>query len=37
MYFATPVRFVFADAAFAGRLVEWAKEILSTTLHIVRK
>jgi Transposase DDE domain len=37
MYLAVPVRFVFADAAFAGRLVDWAAHILRTTLHIVRK
>jgi transposase len=37
MYLAMPVRFVFADAGFAGRLVDWAASILRTTLHIVRK
>jgi transposase len=37
MYLAVPVRFVFADAGFAGRLVDWAASILRTTLHIVRK
>jgi transposase len=31
------VRFVFADGAFAGRLLDWANTILATTLHIVRK
>jgi transposase len=31
------VRFVFADGAFAGRLLDWANTILRTTLHIVRK
>jgi transposase len=31
------VRFVFADGAFAGRLLDWAQTILRTTLHIVRK
>jgi transposase len=36
-YLATPVRFVFADAAFAGRLLEWAAHILRTTIHVVRK
>jgi transposase len=30
------VRFVFADGAFAGRLLDWAHTILCTTLHIVR-
>jgi transposase len=37
MYLAAPIRFVFADAGFAGKLVEWATTILRTTLHIVRK
>jgi len=36
-YLRTPVRFVFADGAFAGRLLDWASTILRTTLHIVRK
>ena len=31
------MRFVFADGGFAGRLIEWALEILRTTIHIVRK
>ena len=31
------MRFVFADGAFAGRLLEWAQTLLGTTLHIVRK
>jgi transposase len=33
----TPVRFLFADGGFAGRLLDWAQTILSTTLQIVRK
>jgi transposase len=33
----TPVRFVFADGAFGGRLLDWADLILRTTLHIVGK
>ena len=33
----TPVRFLFADGGFAGRLRDWATTILNTTLHIVRK
>jgi transposase len=37
MYLTVPVRFVFADAGFAGKLVDWATHILRTTLHIVRK
>jgi transposase len=36
-YLLSPVRFVFADGAFAGRLLEWATHILRTTIHIVRK
>jgi transposase len=36
-YLCTGVRFVFADGAFAGRLLGWAQTILRTTLHIVRK
>jgi transposase len=36
-YLRTPVRFVFADGAFAGRLLDWAHTILASTLHIVRK
>ena len=31
------MRFVFADGAFAGRLLDWAQHLLATTLHIVRK
>ncbi|MDI1461094.1 transposase [Catellatospora sp. KI3] len=37
VYLFTPVRFVYADAGFAGLLVEWCQRILRTTLHIVRK
>ncbi len=36
-YLCTRVRFVFADGAFAGRLLDWARTFLRTTLHIVRK
>ena len=36
-YLATAVRFVFADAGFAGRLVDWAQTFLRTTIEIVRK
>jgi transposase len=36
-YLTSPVRFVFADAGFAGRLLEWTARILRTTIHIVRK
>jgi putative transposase len=36
-YLRTGVRFVFADGAFASRLLDWAHTLLRTTLHIVRK
>ncbi|WP_255676971.1 transposase [Pseudonocardia sp. ICBG1142] len=36
-YLRTRVRFVFADGAFAGRLVDWAAMLLRTTMSIVRK
>lgn len=36
-YLATPNRHVFADQGFAGRLVDWARDLLATTLEIVRK
>jgi transposase len=36
-YLATPIRHVFADAGFAGRLVDWATARLRMTLDIVRK
>jgi alpha-beta hydrolase superfamily lysophospholipase len=32
-YLLTPVRFVFADGGFTGRLLDWARTILATTLH----
>jgi transposase len=31
------MRYVFADQGFAGHLVEWARRVVATTLHIVRK
>lgn len=37
LYLRTRVRFVFADAGFAGRLLEWANTILRTTVEVVRK
>jgi transposase len=37
MYLAAPIRFVHADGAFAGKLVDWAATILRTTPHTVRK
>src|SRR5919199_3783458 len=36
-YLASRIRFVFADGAFAGRLLDWAGHILRTTIQIVRK
>ncbi|MGX4656877.1 IS5 family transposase [Micromonospora sp. SCSIO 07396] len=36
-YAATPIRHVFADSGFAGGLVDWARDMLGTTLEIVRK
>ncbi|MER7503621.1 IS5 family transposase [Nonomuraea pusilla] len=36
-YLTTPIRYVFADQGFAGRLVDWSRETLRTTLEIVRK
>lgn len=36
-YAATPIRHVFADQGFTGRLVDWARNRLNTTLEIVRK
>ena len=36
-YLGTGVRFVFADGAFAGRLLDWAHTFLRTALHVVRK
>ena len=36
-YLRTRVRFVFANGAFTGRLLDWAKSLLRTTLHMVRK
>jgi transposase len=37
LYLVTPVRFVFADGGFAGRLLDWAQQILRTTIELVRK
>jgi transposase len=36
-YLFSPIRHVFADQGFAGRLVDWAAETLHTTVEIVRK
>ncbi|GAA0958471.1 IS5 family transposase [Actinocorallia libanotica] len=36
-YLSTPIRYVYADQGFAGRLVEWTRTTLRTTLDIVRK
>lgn len=37
LYLFTPVRFVYADAGFAGQLLDWCQRLLATVLHIVRK
>lgn len=38
LFFGFPrIRHVFADQGFAGKLVEWAKRVLKTTLEIVRR
>jgi transposase len=37
VYLSTPIRYVFADQGFAGRLVEWARLMLRMTVDIVRK
>jgi transposase len=37
MYLAAPIRFVYADGGFGGKLLHWATSILRTSLHIVRK
>lgn len=38
VYLTAPrCRFIFADAGFSGRLVDWAHDVLATTLDIVRK
>jgi transposase len=36
-YLTTPIRHVFADQGFAGKLVDWTRDTLRTTLEIVRK
>jgi hypothetical protein len=36
-YLRTRVRFVFADGAFAGRLLDWAQTLLRTTLPSTRR
>ncbi len=37
VYLSTPIRYVFADQGFAGRLVDWAWRILAMVIEIVRK
>jgi hypothetical protein len=37
MFLTTPIRFVFADGGFAGKLIDSAARVLHTTLHVVRK
>lgn len=36
-YMLTPIRHVFADQGFTGRLIDWTRDTLRTTLQIVRK
>lgn len=36
-YLTTPIRHVFADQGFAGRLVDWVRGTLRIRLEIVRK
>ncbi len=36
-YMISPIRHVYADQGFAGRLVDWTRDTLRTTLEIVRK
>ncbi|KXK59694.1 transposase [Micromonospora rosaria] len=36
-YMLTPIRHVYADQGFTGRLVDWTRDTLRTTLEIVRK
>jgi transposase len=37
VYLFTPIRYVFADQGFAGRLVDWAARTLNMVIDIVRK
>jgi hypothetical protein len=37
VYLFTPIRFVFADQGFAGRLIDWAARTLSMVIDVVRK
>jgi transposase len=37
VYLSTPIRYVFADQGFAGRLVDWAQRTLRMVIDIVRK
>jgi len=37
VYLFTPIRFVFADQGFAGRLLDWAARTLGMVIDIVRK
>ncbi|MFD6639240.1 IS5 family transposase [Micromonospora sp. B006] len=36
-YMLTPIRHVLADQGFTGRLIDWTRDTLRTTLQIVRK
>jgi transposase len=37
VYLFTPIRYVFADQGFAGRLLDWAARTLNMVIDIVRK
>lgn len=37
VYLFTPIRFMFADQGFAGRLLDWAARTLNMVIDIVRK
>ena len=36
-YLISPIRLVFADGGFAGKLVDWARTAVATVVHVVRK
>ncbi|GAA3945474.1 hypothetical protein Aau02nite_77810 [Amorphoplanes auranticolor] len=37
VFLFTPIRYVFADQSFAGRLLDWAARTLNMVIDIVRK
>ncbi len=37
VFLFTPIRYVFADQGFAGRLLKWAAQTLNVVIDIVRK